>query len=81
MTISNFNNSIPDMIRIDHRNGVMYKVEYMTKLRACKPCERFTPLFDGGSGETRTRDQRIKSPLLYRLSYRPSMAVLDSMLN
>ena len=25
----------------------------------------------GGSGETRTRDQRIKSPLLYRLSYRP----------
>ena len=27
---------------------------------------------NGGSGETRTRDQRIKSPLLYRLSYRPS---------
>ena len=26
----------------------------------------------GGSGEIRTRDQRIKSPLLYRLSYRPS---------
>ncbi len=25
----------------------------------------------GGSGEIRTRDQRIKSPLLYRLSYRP----------
>jgi hypothetical protein len=25
----------------------------------------------GGSSETRTRDQRIKSPLLYRLSYRP----------
>ena len=29
----------------------------------------------GGSGETRTRDQRIKSPLLYRLSYRPSKAL------
>jgi hypothetical protein len=25
----------------------------------------------GGSGEIRTRDQRIKSPLLYQLSYRP----------
>ena len=25
----------------------------------------------GGSAEIRTRDQRIKSPLLYRLSYRP----------
>ena len=24
----------------------------------------------GGAGEIRTRDQRIKSPLLYRLSYR-----------
>ena len=29
--------------------------------------------FFGGSGETRTRDQRIKSPLLYRLSYRPTL--------
>jgi hypothetical protein len=28
----------------------------------------------GGSGEIRTRDQRIKSPLLYRLSYRPNLA-------
>ena len=26
----------------------------------------------GGSAEFRTRDQRIKSPLLYRLSYRPN---------
>ena len=25
----------------------------------------------GGPSEIRTRDQRIKSPLLYRLSYRP----------
>lgn len=25
----------------------------------------------GGLSETRTRDQRIKSPLLYRLSYQP----------
>ena len=29
-------------------------------------------IFFGGSGEIRTRDQRIKSPLLYRLSYRPN---------
>ena len=29
------------------------------------------PCCFGGSGEIRTRDQRIKSPLLYRLSYRP----------
>ncbi len=28
--------------------------------------------FLGGSAEIRTRDQRIKSPLLYRLSYRPT---------
>jgi hypothetical protein len=28
-------------------------------------------LDSGGSGEIRTRDQRIKSPLLYQLSYRP----------
>ncbi len=26
---------------------------------------------NGRTGEIRTRDQRIKSPLLYRLSYRP----------
>jgi hypothetical protein len=26
----------------------------------------------GGSGGNRTRDQRIKSPLLYQLSYRPA---------
>ena len=29
------------------------------------------PLSIGRTGEIRTRDQRIKSPLLYRLSYRP----------
>jgi hypothetical protein len=28
-------------------------------------------VFTGGSGGGRTRDKRIKSPLLYRLSYRP----------
>ena len=28
-------------------------------------------MYSGGSCEIRTRDQRIKSPLLYRLSYRP----------
>ena len=27
----------------------------------------------GRTGEIRTRDQRIKSPLLYRLSYRPKL--------
>ena len=32
---------------------------------------RLSLLDTGGSGEIRTRDQRIKSPLLYRLSYRP----------
>ncbi len=26
----------------------------------CKPCDRYTPKSIGGSGETRTRDQRIK---------------------
>ncbi len=29
----------------------------------------------GGSGGTRTLDQRIKSPLLYRLSYRPPQSL------
>ena len=28
-------------------------------------------IFHGGLGGIRTRDQRIKSPLLYRLSYQP----------
>ena len=37
-----------------------------------KACVRYVPSDAGGSGEIRTRDQRIKSPLLYRLSYRPS---------
>jgi hypothetical protein len=27
--------------------------------------------FNGGLGGTRTRDQRLKRPLLYRLSYQP----------
>ena len=27
----------------------------------------------GGSGEIRTRDLRVKSPLLYQLSYRPRL--------
>ena len=31
----------------------------------------FESLDNGGSGGIRTHDQRIKSPLLYRLSYRP----------
>ncbi len=47
----------------------------------CKGCDQYVPLHLGGSGETRTRDQRIKSPLLYRLSYRPSVVLLDSKLN
>ncbi len=47
----------------------------------CQGCDQYVPLPLGGSGETRTRDQRIKSPLLYRLSYRPSVVLLDSILN
>ena len=31
------------------------------------------PGISGGSAEIRTRDQRIKSPLLYQLSYRPRL--------
>jgi len=31
----------------------------------------------GGSAGTRTRDQRIKSPLLYQLSYRPQARYYD----
>ena len=30
-------------------------------------------LNSGGVGGTRTHDQRIKSPLLYRLSYHPKL--------
>ena len=30
----------------------------------------------GRTGEIRTRDQRIKSPLLYRLSYRPILMAM-----
>ncbi len=46
----------------------------------CKPCDWFTPLILGRTGEIRTRDQRIKSPLLYRLSYRPIFMVLPKMI-
>ena len=34
-------------------------------------------LENGRTGEIRTRDQRIKSPLLYRLSYRPIFMALQ----
>ena len=37
----------------------------------CRAVRGLRPRYFGGSGEIRTRDQRIKSPLLYRLSYRP----------
>ena len=37
-----------------------------------KATQRWLTYIIGGSGEIRTRDQRIKSPLLYRLSYRPN---------
>ena len=37
----------------------------------CRAVLGLRPRYFGGSGEIRTRDQRIKSPLLYRLSYRP----------
>ena len=36
------------------------------------------PLENGRTGEIRTRDQRIKSPLLYRLSYRPIFMALQN---
>ena len=32
---------------------------------------------NGRTGEIRTRDQRIKSPLLYRLSYRPIFSTMQ----
>jgi hypothetical protein len=35
---------------------------------------------NGRTGEIRTRDQRIKSPLLYRLSYRPIFMALPKMI-
>ncbi len=35
------------------------------------------PFENGRTGEIRTRDQRIKSPLLYRLSYRPIFMALQ----
>ena len=38
------------------------------------------PIENGRTGEIRTRDQRIKSPLLYRLSYRPIFMVLPKMI-
>ena len=38
------------------------------------------PLENGRTGEIRTRDQRIKSPLLYRLSYRPIFMVLPKII-
>jgi hypothetical protein len=44
----------------------------------CKPCDQFTPAENGRTGEIRTRDQRIKSPLLYRLSYRPIFMALQN---
>jgi hypothetical protein len=43
-----------------------------------KPCDRLTPTENGRTGEIRTRDQRIKSPLLYRLSYRPIFMALQN---
>jgi hypothetical protein len=36
------------------------------------------PYENGRTGEIRTRDQRIKSPLLYRLSYRPIFMALQN---
>ncbi len=38
-------------------------VNYVTGT-ICKVCVRYIPVYLGGSGEPRTRDQRIKSPLL-----------------
>ena len=36
------------------------------------PCDRNRQNFIGGVGGNRTLDQRIKSPMLYRLSYHPA---------
>src|SRR5258706_254774 len=45
-------------------------------------CKILVPLvllgFSGGLGGTRTRDQRLKRPLLYRLSYQPSGGLSNS---
>jgi hypothetical protein len=38
------------------------------------------PYKNGRTGEIRTRDQRIKSPLLYRLSYRPIFMALPNVI-
>ena len=35
----------------------------------CKPCDRNTPVGNGGQGRNRTIDTRIFNPLLYQLSY------------
>ena len=45
-----------------------------------KPCVRYGPTENGRTGEIRTRDQRIKSPLLYRLSYRPIFMALPNVI-
>ena len=37
----------------------------------CKPCDRNTPRLNGGGSRNRTYDQRLKRPMLYRLSYTP----------
>ena len=42
--------------------------------------DRYGPAENGRTGEIRTRDQRIKSPLLYRLSYRPIFMPLQIMI-
>ena len=47
--------------------------EIATKLVAIYSTSRIKACYFGGSGETRTRDQRIKSPLHYGLSYRPTL--------
>ena len=46
----------------------------------CKLFVRYGPCENGRTGEIRTRDQRIKSPLLYRLSYRPIFMALPNMI-
>ena len=37
----------------------------------------FIMVYSGGTGRNRTADTRIFSPLLYRLSYRPSTELAD----
>ena len=54
------------------------KVQTMCLIYGVKHVTGTDPIKNGRTGEIRTRDQRIKSPLLYRLSYRPIFMALQN---